>query len=380
MVMVYSRPLSFHLSHLANMLFNTRNALLLSLAILLSGCASAPPAASPTNDVFTSDSDIASIISADDVIQSLQAPADNDTVQKSIDEQMDKQASPSGLSLRTARFAHASATDNTLLYVFSGYGKQGYLTDIEIIDPLTAQVTVLANKVLPRSYFSAVFDQQHSIYLIGGISHETDDVRVEPRIEVFNTITHEVTVLGDIPEPLRNNKAVYIDGYIYLVGGASYEASNGYQLTPSASLWRYDITRHIWQKLANMPSAKSTAVVATAQDIYAIGGEQNLDNLASVERYDIANNQWHSMPNLPHAISAHSTVLANNTVWVFADEDQSQSVYTLTLPSDIWHAASIKYKPALYTSANSIGNTLYVIGGNAGKGKSFMSQIQVFHQ
>ena len=358
------------------MLFNTRYALVLSLAILLGGCASPLPATSPASDAVKSAPDTTFITSPDGVIQSPQAPADNDAVQKSIDEQMDKQASPSALSLRTAR----SATDNTLLYVFSGYGKQGYLTDIEIIDPLTAQVTVLANKVLPRSYFSAVFDQHHSIYLIGGISHETDDVRVEPRIEVFNTITHEVTVLGDIPEPLRNNKAVYIDGYIYLVGGASYEASNGYQLTPSASLWRYDITRHIWQKLANMPSAKSTAVVATDQDIYAIGGEQNLDNLASVERYDIANNQWHSMPNLPHAISAHSTVLANNTVWVFADEDQSQSVYTLTLPSDIWHAASIKYKPALYTSANSIGNTLYVIGGNAGKGKSFMSQIQVFHQ
>ncbi|WP_166424392.1 kelch repeat-containing protein [Paraglaciecola sp. 20A4] len=361
------------------MLFNTRYALLLSLAIILGGCASALPATSSASDAIKYTPETTSNTSPDDANDSYQVSAVDDAALENINTQVENQIIQPALSLRTARFAHSSATDNKLLYVFSGYGKQGYLTDVEIIDPLTAQVTVLANKVLPRGYFSAVFDQQHSIYLIGGIGHETDDVRVEPRIEVFNTLTHEVTILGDIPEPLRNNKAVYINGYIYLVGGASYEASNGYKFIPSASLWRYDITRHIWQKLANMPSAKSTVVVATDQVIYAIGGERNLNDLASVERYDIATNQWHSMPNLPHPISAHSAVITNNNVWLFANEDQLQRAYTLTLPSDTWHGADIDYQPALYTSANAIGKTLFVIGGNGGKGNSFMNQIQVLH-
>ncbi|GAC33898.1 kelch repeat-containing protein [Paraglaciecola polaris LMG 21857] len=369
MVMLYSRPSLDYLSHWANMLFNTRISLLLCLAIIIGGCATR--SLDPSTDTVDSERAESTSVTVQKKLDPTAAPSTSSQVKNTL-------GTSANLRLKTARFAHASASDGKRLYVFSGYGKQGYLTDVEIIDPQTAEVTVLANKVLPRGYFSAVYDQQHSIYLIGGVSHQTDDVREEQRIEVFDIPSQKVTVIGTIPEPLRDNKAVYLDGYIYLVGGASYNASTGYKLISSASLWRFDIKHRTWQQLANMPSAKSTALVAGKQGLFAIGGEQNLESLTNVERYDVASNTWHRMTSLPHPVSAHSAVMLNDTLWVFANEVAAQNCYYMTLNSNTWKIAKFDYQSALYTSANVLGDTLYVIGGNAGKGKSFMAQIQAF--
>ncbi|MBN26199.1 MAG: galactose oxidase [Alteromonadaceae bacterium] len=373
------------------MLFNIRFILLLSLPVFISACVSRPPAPSDTNtevvvETSVEHNQVKDVSNAGNgagpKIKQQQTSSKESASQKNAKDtraSSDKSAAnEQPLRLQTARFAHASATDGKLLYVFAGYGKQGYLSDVEIINPQTGQSSVLANKVLARGYFSAVFDQQHSIYLLGGIGPQPDDVRVEQRIEVFDTRTHETRVIGNIPEPLKDNKAVYLNGYIYVLGGASYHAANGYQLIPSDALWRFDIKQQEWQKMANLPSAKSTEAVVHNNTIYAVGGEQNSENLAAVERYDITSNTWHTMAALPHPVSAHSVAWLNNALWVFADEDQHNNSYVLHDNATKWQATSFDYQSALYTSVNTLGNSLYVIGGNAGKGNSFMRLIQVF--
>ncbi|QHJ11658.1 hypothetical protein FX988_01893 [Paraglaciecola mesophila] len=362
------------------MLFNIRFILLLSLPVFISACVSRPPAQLDTSTQVEVDTSAGNVASPK--VKQQQTTKNESALRlngKNTRVSLDKsEPKEQPLHLQTARFAHASATDGKLLYVFAGYGKQGYLSDVEIIDPQTGQSSVLANKVLPRGYFSAVFDQQHSIYLLGGIGPQPEDVSVEQRIEVFDTRTHETRVIGNIPEPLKDNKAVYLNGYIYVLGGASYHAANGYQLIPSDALWRFDIKQQKWQKMASLPSAKSTEVVAHDNTIYAIGGEQNSENVATVERYDVSNNQWYTMASLPHPVSAHSVAWLNNALWVFADEDQHSNSYVLHNSATKWQATSFDYQSALYTSVNAIGNSLYVIGGNAGKGNSFTRLIQVF--
>ncbi|WP_041713287.1 Kelch repeat-containing protein [Paraglaciecola sp. T6c] len=362
------------------MLFNIRFLLLLSLPVLITGCASQhSPDASPS-----AQTKLETKVERAEASGHLTPPMQTVLRTSSQSELMiehsdtpDKESSAPTLHLKTPRFAHASATDGRYIYVFAGYGKQGYLSDVEIINPITGEVAVLENRVLPRGYFSAVFDGQHSIYLLGGVSHQEDKVRVEQRIEVFDTRTLETRTLGDIPEPLRDNKAVYLDGYLYVLGGSSYQAENGYQLTPSASVWRYHIQQQEWQKMANMPSAKSTAVVTDNQDIYVVGGEQNTDSLANVERYTVASNTWQNMTALPHPVSAHSATWLNNALWVFSNEDETNNSYFLKRDTSRWQIAPFNYQSALYTSITSMGHSLYIIGGNGGKGNSFMGDIQV---
>jgi hypothetical protein len=363
------------------MLFNIRFLLLLSLPVLITGCAfQVPPGGSPSAQTGI-ETKVERAKTRDTLETSEQEESKTSSRVEPMVERTDepeKASSAPALRLKTPRFAHASATDGKHIYVFAGYGKQGYLSDVEIIDPNTGEVAVLENRVLPRGYFSAVFDGQHSIYLLGGVSHQKDKVRVEQRIEVFDTRTHETRSLGNIPEPLRDNKAVYLDGYLYLLGGASYQAQNGYQLIPSASVWRYHIQQQAWQKMADMPSAKSAAVVTDNQHIYVVGGEQNTDSLAIVERYTVASNTWQNITALPHPVSAHSVTWLNNALWVFSNEDETNNSYFLKRDAARWQVAPFNYQSALYTSITSIGNTLYVIGGNGGKGKSFMGDIQVF--
>ena len=60
--------------------------------------------------------------------------------------------------LNSARYGHAVVNDNNNIYVFGGSNKQGFLSSIEIINPKSGKHLVLENKLIPRRYFSAVWD------------------------------------------------------------------------------------------------------------------------------------------------------------------------------------------------------------------------------
>ncbi|RUO81418.1 hypothetical protein CWI84_01275 [Idiomarina tyrosinivorans] len=87
-----------------------------------------------------------------------------------------------GPTLDVARYGHAAAADNENIYVFGGANKDGFLSSIEIIDPKTNQATLLEDKIIPRRYFTAVWDGKQSIYLFGGISLRNGKVRQEPTV------------------------------------------------------------------------------------------------------------------------------------------------------------------------------------------------------
>ena len=126
------------------------------------------------------------------------------------------------LSLSTARYGHAAINDGNKIYVLAGANKSGFLSDIEIIEPILETTEVLKNKLIPRRYFSAVWDGKHSIYILGGVSLEDKKFRYEKRVEVFNTITHEVSFAQPLPAPTRINSAVFLNGRVFVFGGATH--------------------------------------------------------------------------------------------------------------------------------------------------------------
>ncbi|WP_254843541.1 kelch repeat-containing protein [Shewanella sp. UCD-KL21] len=283
------------------------------------------------------------------------------------------QAEP--VTLSSARFGHAAVNDGQNIYVLAGDDGTGFLSEIEIIEPLSGKKQVLANKLIPRRYFSAVWDGKDSIYIIGGISIENQKSRYEHRVEVFNTVTHQVSFAEPLPAPTRRNSAVLYNGNIYVFGG-SYP-KNG-QLTPTGLVAVLNVETQRWVRATNMPTAKETRAVVHNGYIYVVGGYDNKTSLTTFEKYDPQLKHWQTLPDLPEAMSAHSMSVVNQKMFVFGSYDNLTLTYAYDFVSEQWQKIDIGYQASRHNAATTLGNTTYVIGGTTGKNGPFLNDIQAF--
>ena len=282
---------------------------------------------------------------------------------------------PEPLSLKTSRYGHAAVNDGQKIYVLAGANKSGFLSDIEIIDPSVGETLVLKGRLIPRRYFSAIWDGNHSIYILGGVSLINKQFRYERRVEVFDTITHEVSFAKSIPLPTRINSAVYSDGRIFVFGGA-YPVKKKLVATPVVGV--FDITKDKWMRAADMPTAKTTRTVVKDGLIYAVGGYDRTSSLDVFERFDPKTNTWESLPSIPEGISAHSVTVVKDKLFLFGNYNSLTSTYCYDFITQQWEKIDIGYKASRHNAATTLGATTYVIGGNAGTKGPFLDYIQSF--
>ncbi|PMG40085.1 kelch repeat-containing protein [Shewanella sp. 10N.286.52.B9] len=282
---------------------------------------------------------------------------------------------PEPITLTSARFGHAAVNDGQNIYVLAGSNSTGFLSDIEIIEPISGKKQVLANKLIPRRFFSAVWDGQESIYIIGGVSFEAQKFRYEHRVEVFNTVTHQVSFAKPLPAPTRRNSAVLFNGNIYVVGGSYLK--NG-QFAPSGLVAVLNGETQGWVRAANMPTTKETRAVVHDGYIYVVGGYDNKNSLTAFEKYDPQLKKWQSLPALPEAISAHSMSVVNQKLFVFGSYDNLTLTYAYDFVSEQWMKIDIGYQASRHNAATTLGDTTYVIGGNTDIKGQYLKDIQVF--
>lgn len=285
----------------------------------------------------------------------------------------------SKLKLETPRYGHASATDGEHIFVFAGSKGRNFLSDVEVIDPIHGTVKVLKNRVIPRRYFSAVWDGKESIYLIGGVSYRDTFVTLEYRVEIFNIHTFEVTLGAAIPAPRRNSRAVFLNNHIYVLGGSAPNNLKKQTLGSTALTAAYDINSNKWIKMADMPTAKSTSVIIRDGLIYVAGGFNHKSALNVFEQYNPATNQWTSLDKMPRPVSAHSAVFAQNKLFLFGDYQRLDSVLMYNFEKEKWSEKTLDYQPSRHNTSVVMGNYLYVIGGNINSKGSALDSIQRFH-
>jgi N-acetylneuraminic acid mutarotase len=279
-------------------------------------------------------------------------------------------------TLSTARFGHAAVNDGEKLYVLAGDGrKSGFLSNIEIIDPILGTTKVLHNKLIPRRFFSAVWDGKHSIYLLGGVSLKNRELSFEKRVEVFNTITHEVSFAQPLPVPTRINSAVFLNGQIFIFGG-SYPNKGRFKASPVVVV--LDIAQKKWVRAADMPTAKATRAVVKDGLIYVVGGYDGKSSLKTFEMFDPQLNKWESLPSMPVGISAHSLTLIENKLFVFGNYNDLKSTYAYDFKTLAWEKIDIGYKASRHNATTTLGDTTYVIGGTTGRKGPFLDYIQTF--
>jgi hypothetical protein len=282
---------------------------------------------------------------------------------------------PDALSLSTARFGHAAVNDGEKLYVLAGGSRSGFLSNIEIIDPILGTTKVLYNKLIPRRFFSAVWDGKHSIYLLGGVSLKNKELSFEKRVEVFNTITHEVSFAQPLPVPTRINSAVFLNGNIFVFGG-TYPNKGRFKASSVVAVLK--IAQKKWVRAADMPTEKATRAVVKDGLIYVVGGYDGTSSLNVFERFDPQLNKWQSLPSMPVGISAHSLALIKNKLFVFGNYNDLKSTYLYDFQTETWKKIDIGYRASRHNATTTLGDTTYVIGGTTSSKGPFLDDIQTF--
>ena len=280
--------------------------------------------------------------------------------------------------LETARLGADSATDQQRIFVFGGSNsKDGLLDDVEIIDPSTKNVQVLKDHIIPRRYFSAVYDGDKQIYLVGGVSKEGLKTRYASSVEIFNTETRKVIEAAPLPYPTRMNTAVFLDGKIYVLGGSHLDWQTR-KLRATAIMAIYDTKTNVWSLGPPMPTDKTTSAVTYNGKIYVVGGFTEGDQLDVFEQFDPATGKWKSLPPLPVKMSAHTTTVWRDYLIVFGDYNNLDAVWTYDFKAQQWHQSDLEITGVRHSSAVTFNDSVYLIGGNQDSPGPVLDAIQVF--
>ncbi|MFJ2397248.1 carboxypeptidase regulatory-like domain-containing protein [Streptomyces sp. NPDC087843] len=180
---------------------------------------------------------------------------------------------------------------------------------------------------------------------------------------IYNAAAGSWTPIADMPEPRTGAAGAFLNGTLYVVGGA-YVKSHGEAGTISASAFAYHPASDSWSKTADLPKALQGAAVAVLDGkLYVLGGTTpDGTQSAAAYRYDPARATWSPIANYPlPTASLGCGGMAGEVVCAGGVNDQGghaipQSTTYLYHPkSNKWtRAAEMPYSVfgASYSSAN----------------------------
>ncbi len=204
-----------------------------------------------------------------------------------------------------------------------------------------------------------------AIYVAGGIFQPSVWLPTK-QFERYDTETNAWTKLPDVPHVVHHPGVASDGSYIYVIGG------DGWRIIPLSLAWRYDTINNSWTRLPDLPTKRGALGLAHIDHkLYAIGGAANDKKYATVECFDIQTQQWSTKTSMPtprehlavavldgeiHALGGYST-----------DRFGSQTTHEVYNPkTDTWKKAAPLPIRLCGFSAEAIGNTLYVFGGEQG--------------
>lgn len=279
------------------------------------------------------------------------------------------------LNLRTARFGAAAATVGSKVYVCAGWGNQGVLDSIEVIDPAAGTVEELPLKILPRRFLaSAVW--QDKIVLVGGLArpHSPEDSGFTDVVELVDPIAGVVINLPPLPHPRSYCGAAVVGDRLYVVGG---ERAAG-RRTGAVDI--FDFTTRTWNEGPDLRVPRECSVAVVGSRLYALGGYDGRATLDIVECLDTAssNRAWTARPPLAAPQSAHRAVSDGDQVYLFGDYRTLVQVAAGNPETGAWRLLDLPYLRSRHTAAAWVGDQALVAGGNITGSGPYLKQIQIF--
>merc|ERR1712136_496078 len=87
-------------------------------------------------------------------------------------------------------------------------------------------------------------------------------------------------------------------------------------------MYRYDLSRGVWEQMPPMPTARSFCTAATvAGKVYVLGGERDQrPAFAATECYHPSEKEWRRLPPMPTARAGSATAVVGDRIFVFGGQ------------------------------------------------------------
>ncbi|KAM5148024.1 kelch-like protein 10 [Mantella aurantiaca] len=171
---------------------------------------------------------------------------------------------------------------------------------------------------------------------------------------------HWVDVAWGDESPRAYHGSVYLNGYVYLIGGFD-------RLDIFNSVRRLDPLTKVWQQVSSMNSRRCYVSVAVLDNlIYAMGGYDGQVRMNSVECYDPETNQWNLIsPMIEQRSDARATTL-NGKIYIcggFNGEECLNTAEYYCPVANQWRMIASMNSQRSGVGVTAYGGHIYAVGG-----------------
>lgn len=265
--------------------------------------------------------------------------------------------------MERARIGASALPLGDYIYIFGGSGGYEPIYQAERIDLRTGKAELLPPRFLSRQFHTAV-EHAGKVYLFGGDSFERVDRQLEKRIEVFDPQTNTVTVLEQQNDDPRRLAAIAkIGNEAWIIGGGRWRLNGAYTQTNEVAI--FDLEQHSWKKGPPMPTPRTTSAVVVGQFVLVPGGYSSRNKQKAVEMFVPQENVWKRLPDLGDAVAGHSAAVLGKWLFLFGDLDDGSRVRAYDLTTRKTTSLKTNFTECRYSTAVTVGDRIYVIGGEA---------------
>ena len=252
----------------------------------------------------------------------------------------------------------AAAAIGKKLYMFGGFrlpdtGNFGWYPEDKawVYDTESQSWSALPPMPTPRGALAAAA-VGNKIYVVGGAKIPAGmDLRdgLIPRgpiellgtMEVFDSEKNSWTTLQPMTLSRNHHDVAYLDGKLYVIGGAVGSCFPGGWASSVPMNEVYDIATGTWSTRAPMPTVRSGLAVAALDDkIYAIGGEGWVDEWAGIfgtnEAYDPESNSWAEAAPMPIPRRGFAKAVLGGKLYAISGVSTAAMVFSVAALNEVY--------------------------------------------
>lgn len=250
--------------------------------------------------------------------------------------------------------------------------------------PVTALATISVQTDLGLAGASCKDGEPGTLFLIGGV--ERNESPSDCPILTYNIKMNSWSQKKTLPVHRYGHKAVYLEGYIYIIGGFENFSPVNLEKTSSRCCFWFEVSSGRWGIMAPLNHTRAYHGLAVLDNtIYVVGGvDSNNRLLGSLERYDKVNDKWTVLsgelysPRMAMGFCSHKQQLwvAGGIVQIGRRTCSTAYVEVYNPETERWSfAVNFLPSPRSCLTLVECGGLMYAVGGllshRSGKKRSF---------
>ena len=191
---------------------------------------------------------------------------------------------------------------------------------------------------------------EHVVVLTGGENEESAGPKKDSQCFLFSTMSWRS--LPMMPSPRSHHGAAVCGGLLYILGGEK-----------SAQMYCFNPKQNKWSSHGVTLNLKDCSVTSFNEELYVIGGE---GSWCDVQIYNPTLDEWRRVAPMETRRAGHSAVLLQEHIYVIAGHDGKvclNSVQRYNPLTDQWDKVSNISKVRRFAAAVTAGEKIVTVGG-----------------